>query len=104
MNIATEVNREILAEVAADSISKAAASSKNAKRWVNAIAKATVEIENNPYMVWQPDSKSLLMLSDTSGKIYTANGVCQCEAYTKGFPCYHRAAARLVALYLERIH
>lgn len=104
MNCATEINREILAEIAAEAISKAAAAPKDAKRWVNAIAKATVEIENNPYMTWQPDSKSLLMLSDTSGQIYTANGVCQCEAYNKGFPCYHRAAARLVALYLERIH
>lgn len=104
MNVSTEIDREILAEVAAEAIALAAAAPKDAKRWVNAIAKATVEIENNPYMTWQPDSHSLVMLSDTSGKIYTANGVCQCEAYNKGFPCYHRAAARLVARYLERIH
>ena len=105
MNVSTEINREILAEIAAESIGKlASGNAKDARRWTNAIAKAVVEIENNPFMTWQADSNSLLMLSDKSGSIYTANGVCQCEAYQKGFPCYHRAAARLIVRYLERIH
>ncbi len=104
MTINTIIDREILAEVAAEAISKAADAPRDAKRWVNAIAKAVVEIENNPFMTWQSVSKSLLILSERTGNIYTANGVCQCEAYSKGFPCYHRAAARLVTRYLERIH
>ena len=104
MTINTAIDREILAQIAAESIAKAASGPRDAQRWVNAIAKATVEIENNPFMTWQPDSNSLLMLSEKTGKIYTANGVCQCEAYNQGFPCYHRAAARLIVLYLDRIH
>lgn len=103
MTINTEVNREVLAQVIAESISKAAAAPKDAKRWVNAIAKATVEIENNPNLTWQPDSRSLEILGERSTKTYIANGVCQCAAYLNGFPCYHRAAARLIALYLERV-
>lgn len=86
MNIFTEIDRALLAQVAAEAISKAADAPRDARRWVNAIAKAVVEIENNPFMTWQPDSHSLLILSEKSGKIYEANGVCQCEAYLKGFP------------------
>lgn len=101
MNIATEINREILAEIAAESLAAIPANHKDARRWVNAIAKAVVEIENNPFMTWQADAKSLLILSEKSGKVYEANGVCQCEAFNQGYPCYHRAAARLVQRYLE---
>lgn len=36
------------------------------------------------------------------GTFYTANGSCQCEAFTRGTGvCWHRAAARLVARALE---
>jgi hypothetical protein len=95
------INQETLAEVAAESIGKINPNSTNAKRWINAIAKAVVEIENNPFMTWQPESHSLLMLSD-SGNIYTANGTCQCKAYEQGYPCKHRAAARLIVRYQEK--
>ena len=100
MNVATEINRDKLGEVAAASLAKVAGS-KDAKRWTSAIAKAVVEIENNPYMTWQMDSHSLLILSEQSGTFYTANGTCQCAAFEKGMPCYHRAAARLIQRYLE---
>lgn len=103
MNVATEINRELLAQVAAESIARITPNTKDARRWTNAIAKAVAEIENNPYMTWQADSHSLLMLSQQSGEIYTANGTCQCKAYLQGYPCFHRAAARLVARYLERV-
>ncbi len=102
MNIATEVNREVLGQIAAESIAKINPSSQNGKRWINAIAKATAEIESNPYMTYQHDSHSLLMLSETSNEVYTANGTCQCKAFNQGFPCRHRAAARLIAIYVER--
>jgi len=101
MNIATEINREQLAEVAAESIAKINPNAPNGKRWINAIAKAIIEIENNPFMSFDAASHSLLMLSDTSGKIYTANGTCQCKAFMQGFPCRHRAACRLIMRLLE---
>ena len=102
MNIATQIDREILGAIAAESIAKINPDSKNGQRWINAIGKATAEIESNPYMTYELESHSLLMLSDTSNKVYTANGVCQCKAFENGYPCRHRAAARLVAIYIER--
>ena len=102
MNLATEVNREILGQIAAESIAKLDPESQDGRRWINAIAKATAEIERNPYMTFDPESKSLLMMSETSGKIYQANGTCGCRAFQEGYPCRHRAAARLMALYVER--
>ena len=102
MNIATQIDREVLAAIAAESISKINPNSKNGQRWINAIGRATAEIETNPYMTYEPESHSLLMMSDTSNQIYTANGTCQCKAFTQGFPCRHRAAARLITIYIER--
>ena len=43
---------------------------------------------------------TLLVLSP-SGKLYTASRGCQCLAYVKGEPCWHRAAARLIQRYTE---
>lgn len=77
MNIATQIDREILGTIAAESISKINPDSKNGQRWINVIAKATAEIESNPYMTYELESHSLLMMSDTSNQIYTANGTCQ---------------------------
>ena len=101
-NIATQINHEILGAIAAESISKINPNQKNGQRWINAIGKATAEIESNPYMTYEVESHSLLMMSDTSNQIYTANGTCQCKAFEKGFPCRHRAAARLITIYIER--
>ena len=101
MNVNLNLNREILAEVAAESIAKIS-NAPNGKRWVNAIAKAVVMIEENPFIEWQADSRSLLIMSETSGNIYSANGVCGCRAFEQGQPCKHRAAARLVMRCLER--
>ncbi len=102
MNIATEVNKEVLGQIAAEAIAKINPNQANGKRWINAIGKATAEIETNPFMTYELESHSLLMLSDSSGEIYTANGTCQCKAFAQGFPCRHRAATRLITLYIER--
>jgi len=102
MNIATEVNKEVLGQIAAESIAKINPNSRHGQRWINAIARATAEIEINPYMTYNHDSKSLLMMSDTSNEIYNANRTCSCKAYSQGFPCRHRAAARLITIYIER--
>ncbi len=47
------------------------------------------------------DGHALVILSE-SNEVYSANGTCQCRAYEFGKPCWHRAAARLVARYNER--
>lgn len=74
---------------------------QGSKRWQTAIAKAAMQIEENPFLHF--DGQSLLILSP-SNEIYSANGTCQCKAYQKGFPCWHRAAARLVERYNETSH
>ncbi len=101
MTVQNNIDTERLAAVAAEAIVKVHLSGRDVNRWVNAIAKATVEIENNPFMTWQPENNSLLIWSQKSSEIYEANGICQCRAYEQGFPCYHRAAARLIQRYLE---
>jgi hypothetical protein len=68
------------------------------RRWQTAIAKAKQQFESNPYMHW--DGESLLVLSD-SNELYVAGRVCQCTAYRRGKPCWHRAAARLLRRYFE---
>ncbi len=97
-------NKDRFGKVIADALSKVeqTADAQTKKRWVNAIAKAAVEIEENGvFMTWQEADKSLLIWSQKSNNIYTANGVCQCRAFEQGSPCFHRAAARLVRLYME---
>ena len=76
---------------------------KDAKRWQVAIVKAKQQLESNPYI--HPDDDGLLILSPESLNIYHANGSCQCRAWQRGkFPCWHRAAARLVQRYAELSH
>ncbi len=91
-------------KVIADSLSKVelTADAQTKKRWINAIAKAAVEIEENGvFMTWMKEDKSLLIWSQKSNSIYSANGICSCRAFEQGSPCFHRAAARLVRLYME---
>jgi hypothetical protein len=98
-------NNDKFGKVIADALSKVELTVTDAqtkKRWINAIAKAAAEIEENGvFMTWQEADKSLLIWSQKSNNIYTSNGVCQCRAFEQGSPCFHRAAARLVRLYME---
>jgi len=71
------------------------------RRWGTPIVKATAQLEANPYMRF--DGQSLLILSP-SGEIHSANGACQCKAFLKGQPCWHRAAASLIKRYNETSH
>ena len=94
----TNLNETKLAEVVA--AAKAAVAGN--KRWTNAVAKAADLLRSgNPYIHFT--GHSLLMLSD-SGEIYEANGVCQCTAFSKGQPCKHRAAYKLMVRYFETAH
>lgn len=92
-----QVNAERFRQVVEAALSKAAES----KRWKNAIVRAAVEIEVNPFMEWRDGT--LIVLSP-SNEIYEANGACQCKAYESGQACWHRAAARLVQRYNETSH
>ncbi len=97
-------NKDRFGKVIADALSKVelTTDAQTKKRWINAIAKAVVEIEENGvFMTWMKEDKSLLIWSQKSNNIYAANGVCQCRAFEQGSPCFHRAAARLVRLYME---
>lgn len=67
--------------------------------WVRAIERAAEQIHDNPYIA--EDGDALLIQSATSNEIYRANGVCQCKAYKRDMPCWHRAAAQLVKRYRE---
>lgn len=97
---ATNTNFDQLETIAADSIATLETSNRpDARRWMNAIKKAVVELQENPF--WNFDGE-LVMMSATSGTTYTPNGVCQCKAFTEHKqPCRHRAAARLLARYAE---
>lgn len=101
MNVYSEIDREKLSQVAAEAIAKLNPQSAADRRWVNCIARAVAEVETNPYLTFQAETNSLLILSETSGQIYSANGTCQCKAFEFGNPCFHRALCRLVVRYLE---
>ena len=88
------LNSERMERVVAEAFDKVSGN----RRWETAIAKAKMQIEENPYIHFT--GHSVLMLSE-SGEIYESNGTCQCMAYRKGQPCYHRAAYKLVKRYME---
>jgi hypothetical protein len=89
-------NTEKFNEVIETALTKAAHSS----RWMNAIKKAVAQIEaNGNFMTFDMSEAYLLIWSQDSDKVYTANGVCQCKAFAEGQPCWHRAAARLIRNY-----
>jgi hypothetical protein len=85
-------DQEKLAQVVAAAFDAA----HDSTRWQTAIVKAWRQLEENPYIHEADDA--LLILSP-SGEIYSANGTCGCKAFEKGFPCWHRAAARIVERY-----
>ena len=91
------LNQETLEQVAQEAFDRA----EGSRRWQRAIAKAKGQLEANPFMHW--NGSALVILSD-SNEVYEANGTCQCKAYMKGQPCWHRAAARIVQRVNERGH
>ncbi len=91
----TNLNETKLAGV----VDAALSTVKGDSRWTNAILKAEeILTSGNPYIHFT--GHSLLMLSD-SGEIYEANGTCQCQAFTQGKACKHRAAYKLMKRYSE---
>ncbi len=97
-------NKQTFGKVIADALSKVelTTDAQTKRRWVRAIAKAVAEIEENGnFMSWMQEDKALLIWSQKTDGVYTSNGICQCRAFVQGVACYHRAAARLVRIYLE---
>jgi hypothetical protein len=97
-------NKQTFGKVIADALSKVelTTDAQTKRRWVRAIAKAVAEIEENGnFMSWMQEDKALLIWSQKTDGVYTSNGICQCRAFVQGVPCFHRAAARLVRIYLE---
>lgn len=68
-------------------------------RWINAIGRALIELDQNPWIA--RGELHGLVIGSPSGNVYAANGTCQCPAYSHGRACWHRAAARLVRLHDE---
>lgn len=89
------LNTDILAQV----ITEAQRNASRHPRWVTAIARAAAELDSNPYIEAMNDHT--LLIGSPSGNTYIGNGACQCEAYRRSIPCWHRAAARLYHRYLE---
>jgi len=93
-----DLKEEIFGAVIEAALVKAA----DSKRWRNAIIRAAIEAQLNPYI--HHDGHALLVLSP-SNEIYRSNGTCYttegeaCKAFAQGQPCWHRALARLVERY-----
>ena len=69
-------------------------------RWLNAINAAWDHLLTVETVEYRYEDHALSYRSE-SGKLYLANGRCQCEAYRTGNACKHRAGARLVFRALE---
>ena len=67
-------------------------------RWRRAIDKAAVWIVGQDALVYDGDTSELVGVnSASSDRVYSPSPLsCQCEAFAKDAPCWHRAAALLV--------
>jgi hypothetical protein len=72
--------------------------------WLAAIDRAWDYLLQADTLAYDAERHALRVESATrDGVTYTANGDCQCEAFTRGDGvCWHRAGARLVRRALER--
>ena len=95
--MALNLNPTTLAAV----VEKATHDAAQHPRWPQAIARAIVELESNPWLERNPNGHGVI-IGSPSGECYSANGVCSCRAYTFKIACWHRALARLVRLHDER--
>ena len=67
-------------------------------RWRRAIEKAAAWIMQQDSLVYDGDTSELIGVnSASSDRVYSPSPLsCQCEAFAKNAPCWHRAAALLV--------
>jgi hypothetical protein len=90
LNLQTDILKQVTAE--------AKRNAAQHPRWLVAIDRASVELESNPWIEAQDDHT--LLIGSPSGNTYIGNGTCQCIAFQRGVPCWHRAAARLYHRYV----
>ncbi len=93
-------NQQNFAKAIAQAVAAVAQNPQGRKleNWVKQIARATFEIENNPFMHYDDERQTMIVVSS---EVYEANGVCQCRAAQNGLTCWHRIAKRIWQLYLE---
>jgi len=77
-------------------VETAKAKAANSPAWLRSLEKAAAAILDGSMIVTTLAHGALVT---TPGGTYHANGVCYCPARTKH--CYHRAGARLMAIYEE---
>jgi hypothetical protein len=80
-----------------EKVVKEAKAKTNDSRWLAAIERAAEGVLSGAWIV--TELADGIAVTTESGKTYFANGHCQCEAFRRGAPCKHRAAARLLELY-----
>lgn len=73
----------------------ARATPKLSVRWKNALEKAWDYVLQQDALRFDVQTGILIYHSE-SGVTYQAGKECQCKAFEEGYPCKHRAAARLV--------
>lgn len=72
-------------------------------RWLNALTSAWNWLLEQDAISFDVAAHALRVESASeAGRVYVANGDCQCRAYEQGNACWHRAAARLVRRAMER--
>lgn len=96
-----KINRRIFAAAIADVLVDYL-SHPDRNRWINAIARAALELEENPFWLWSETGNLLQIFSRTSGELYICeNDSCECAASLRGNPCYHLAAYFILKRYFE---
>ena len=100
-------NPTLLHQVIADAISNVhfcAQSRERRNRWINALARATYELQNRPqFLKWEEVEKSLQIWSESNEFYFVSSGKCQCDAFATKQPCWHRAVYKIVSLYFEKM-
>lgn len=85
-----------------DAVDTARQAAADSPRWLRAIDSAYDFILQQDVLSYDAAAHALRVESASEpGKVYESNGDCQCRAAELGNPCWHRAAARLVARAFE---
>jgi hypothetical protein len=83
-------------------VEDAKAAAANSPRWLQAIDNAVAGVVSGWWIV--TELAHSVAITTENGKTYFANGACQCEAFRRNQPCKHRALARLIEHYRERVN
>lgn len=90
-SVAQAVNRESVVLALQEARKQAA----EHQAWLNAINKAALYLAAEQ---WAFDGETLVIMSATTDdcRYLVTSKTCQCKAFKRGIPCWHRAAARLL--------